>query len=166
MPSKGRGGEFERKQKRLLHWLERSKNASFLSELREGYNEPCDKTSLGFRSRVLREIDINAACNELGFDSSSSADRDILLGILANILFKTYNALEKPGKVGRPKEWTPHKENKLLDAIQKLCEAEHLVPSDAEIARRLKESDFGKKLRLPDSARLTAKISELRKRLQ
>jgi hypothetical protein len=158
MPSRGRGGEQERRKERLETWLNLSKDVRLL---RDG-------------NKWWRESAIDRACKEFGLRGEVAEDRELLLGILADVIFYSPPNLLVGGvlrKRGRPEEWSKKKKRLLSRAILEVCSPElssqayHKV-SDLVIARRLLKSRFKEELDLPGEQTLKEKISQLRKGLQ
>jgi hypothetical protein len=98
--------------------------------------QPGLKTILRQRSY---ETEIKRACDALGIDPQT--DRQILLGILADILFHdSANQALKLARRGRPVEWTEERINKLVGRITKIEKSGVPVPTrPTEFAQFLKD---------------------------
>ena len=154
MPSRGRGGEAERQKERLATWRGLSKNVPFMRALREG--------------ATLYEPAIARACEAFGLTVGNPRDRELLLAILADVLFRprVSGALSASlfRKRGRPKEWSEDKQTRLERAIVKVCAPEELAnggPSVRMIAKRLRQSQFAQELQLPSQEALENLIAKL-----
>jgi hypothetical protein len=101
MPSKGRGGEAERQKERLASWRGLSKDVLCMRALREGASH--------------LEPAIARGCEAFGLTASDPKDRELLLAILADVLFRPAptNALAAVRTRGAQQEWTQRKVTQL-----------------------------------------------------
>jgi hypothetical protein len=119
--------------KQFAWWLKASKNEKLWNVLRRGAGVE------------QREDAIRRACKAFGLDAENSADRNLLLGILADAHFPNtlpgMNALayrQLPEKRGRPVKWNKAAADLLVKHIIEVWPVEPPYPGPTELAETLK----------------------------